>query len=112
MIRVLSFRPAVVLALLTLVGAPAAAQNIGKTTGNIRGVVKDDTGGVLPGVTVTATSPSLVGVRSVVTGADGAYDFPGLAIGPTRSRRTCRVSRPASFRDSSSRPGRRCAPTS
>lgn len=82
MIRVPSVtRAASVAALLALLVMPAAAQNIGKTTGNIRGVVKDDTGGVLPGVTVTATSPSLVGVRTVVTGADGGYDFPGLAIG-------------------------------
>ncbi len=82
MIRVLSMtRAAVAAALLTLLVAPADAQNIGKTTGSIRGVIKDDTGGVLPGVTVTATSPSLVGVRTVVTGAEGGYDFPGLAIG-------------------------------
>jgi Carboxypeptidase regulatory-like domain len=71
-----------------LLAGPVQAQNIGKTTGSIRGVIKDDTGGVLPGVTVTASSPSLVGVRTAVTGADGAYDFPGLAIGPYRIQAT------------------------
>ena len=89
MIRVLSMtRAAAAVALLALLVAPAAAQNIGKTPGSIRGVVKDDTGGVLPGVTVTATSPSLVGVRTVVTGGDGGYDFPGLAIGAYKVQAT------------------------
>jgi hypothetical protein len=74
-------RPVLVSALLGLLASPLHAQNIGKTTGSIRGVVKDDTGGVLPGVTITLSSPSLVGGRTAVTGGDGSYDFPGLAIG-------------------------------
>ena len=68
-------------ALLGLLAGPLHAQNIGKTTGSIRGTVKDETGGVLPGVAMTVTSPSLVGARTVVTDAGGSYDVPGLAIG-------------------------------
>ena len=68
-------------ALLGLLAEPLHAQNIGKTTGSIRGTVKDETGGVLPGVAMTVTSPSLVGARTVVTDAGGSYDVPGLAIG-------------------------------
>ena len=75
-------------ALFGLLATPLHAQNIGKTTGSIRGAVKDDTGGVLPGVTVTASSPSLVGLRTVVTGGDGSYDFPGLAIGTYKVQAT------------------------
>lgn len=74
-------RAALAAAFLGLLAAPLQAQNIGKTTGSIRGTVKDETGGVLPGVTVTVSSPSLVGTRTVVTGAAGSYDIPGLAIG-------------------------------
>ena len=36
---------------------------------------------MLPGVTVTATSPSLIGVRTTVTQADGKFLFPALPSG-------------------------------
>jgi hypothetical protein len=40
----------------------------------IAGVVKDNTGGVLPGTTVTATSPALIEQqRTVVTDGEGRY---------------------------------------
>ena len=63
-------RKSVLLAILALVlAAPAFAQ---RSTGSIRGVVKDATGAVLPGVTVEAASPALIEkVRSVVTDASG-----------------------------------------
>ena len=38
-------------------------------------------GAVLPGVTVTATSPSLIGVQTTVTQADGRYMFPAMPSG-------------------------------
>ena len=50
----------IVAAMLAL-AAPAAAQEQG---GSIEGTVKDSAGGVLPGVTVEARSPALVGVRA------------------------------------------------
>jgi hypothetical protein len=82
-------RPAAWLALLLpLAGgllAPAVrAQNIGRTTGGMRGVVQDETGGVLPGVRVEATSTALVGGRSATTGADGSFDLPALPGGVYR----------------------------
>ena len=68
---------------LTLVaaGAPASAQNIGQTTGQIEGVVVDAGGLVLPGVTITITSPALVGGRVVVSGGQGEYVVPNLPTG-------------------------------
>src|SRR5213080_1594903 len=48
----------------------------------ITGVVKDNSGGVLPGVTVEAASPALIEkVRSVVTDATGQYRIVDLRPG-------------------------------
>ena len=55
---------------LTLSAAMASAQ---VPTGTISGRVTDTSGGVLPGVTVTASSPNLQGPREVVTSASGDY---------------------------------------
>jgi hypothetical protein len=60
-----------------LIAASAAAQ----TTGSINGTVVDNTGAVLPGVTVTATSPALMGVQTAVTGETGLYRFPSIPPG-------------------------------
>jgi hypothetical protein len=66
---------------LVLSGGTVWAQNIGQTTGQIEGVVVDLTGGVLPGVTITITSPALVGNKVVVSGANGEYVVPALPTG-------------------------------
>lgn len=59
--------------------APAFAQGL---TGTIDGTVKDETGGVLPGVTVTLASPALIGgARTNVTGEGGTFRFPTLPPG-------------------------------
>jgi hypothetical protein len=50
-------------------------------TGEIIGKVTDDTGATLPGVRITAQSPSLQGTRTVFSGADGSFRFPLLPIG-------------------------------
>ena len=51
-------------------------------TGTIAGAVADATGGVLPGVTVTATSPALIeGSRAVVTDGQGLYRIIDLRTG-------------------------------
>ncbi len=68
----------VVAAMAVLFASPAWAQ-IGQ--GRLTGVVTDTQGAVLPGVTVTATSPALIGTRTTVTEADGKYLFPGLPTG-------------------------------
>src|SRR6186713_2499739 len=50
-------------------------------TGTISGRVSDSSGGVLPGVTVTATSPNLQGPRAIVTSEFGDYVIPLLPPG-------------------------------
>ena len=69
----------VVFALSLLASAgPALAQ---EQRGGIEGVVKDSSGGVLPGVTVEARSPSLVGTATAITDGRGIYRFPALTPG-------------------------------
>jgi Carboxypeptidase regulatory-like domain len=62
-----------------LVSTAAFAQ--GNLTGTISGHVIDQNGGVLPGTTVTAKSPSLQGSRTVVTTSTGDYIIPFLSPG-------------------------------
>ena len=50
-------------------------------TGTIVGRVTDPSGGVLPGVTVTATQQGTGIESSSVTNANGEYLFPGLRVG-------------------------------
>jgi len=70
-----------VLCLVVLASGPAFAQAVGATTGAINGKVSDATGGVMPGVTVTISSPSMQGTRNAVTDADGTYRFPAIPPG-------------------------------
>ena len=66
-----------VLALALLMPAAALAQ-----VGSIAGTVRDTQGGVLPGVTVEASSPKLIEkVRSTVTDGGGRYQIAGLPVG-------------------------------
>src|SRR5919106_1460483 len=51
--------------------------------GTIAGTVRDTSGGVLPGVTVEASSPVLIEkVRSAVTDGSGQYQIINLRPGP------------------------------
>jgi hypothetical protein len=70
-----------VLAMLALTGGGARAQSVGATTGSLNGRVADASGGVLPGVTVTAASPALQGARTTITNEEGVYRLPGVAPG-------------------------------
>jgi hypothetical protein len=63
--------------LLTL-AAPTFAQDF---RGRINGTVTDNTGAVLPGVTVTVSSPALIQPQVQVTSADGQYRFLALPPG-------------------------------
>lgn len=56
----------------------ASAQEL---RGRIDGVVTDNTGGVLPGVTVTVSGPALIQSQTTVTGTEGNYRFPSLPTG-------------------------------
>ncbi|MEM1203622.1 MAG: TonB-dependent receptor [Acidobacteriota bacterium] len=74
--------PIWVLVCLLLIAAPAAwAQN---PTGTLTGRVDDSEGGSLPGVAVTATSPSLQGSRTAVTDTNGNYKMAFLPVGDYR----------------------------
>ena len=46
--------------------------------GQINGVIADTSGGVLPGVTVTATESQTGVARDTVTGANGRYSFVSM----------------------------------
>lgn len=72
-------RPLRLLVLLLALPSLAAAQ--GNPTGGLQGKVTDRDGLVLPGVTVTVSSPALQGVRSVVSSANGDYLVPFLPPG-------------------------------
>ena len=64
--------------------APVFSQTVSSTTGSLTGKVSDSSGAVLPGVTVTATSPALQGARTTVTSEDGGYRIPGVPPGVYR----------------------------
>ena len=67
----------IVISALLLLPAAGFAQS------SITGVVRDTSGGVLPGVTVEATSPALIeGSKSAVTDANGIYRVVDLRPGP------------------------------
>ena len=67
----------VIAALLILAPGAVFAQS------SITGVVRDTSGGVLPGVTVEASSPALIeGSKSAVTDANGIYRVVDLRPGP------------------------------
>ena len=67
-------------AVLLLTSAPAWAQ----ATAELNGRVTDESGAVLPGVTVTATQTETGFTRTVVTGGDGNYLITALQTGPYR----------------------------
>jgi len=69
---------ALVAALVLSMALSAGAQEL---RGRITGVVTDNTGAVLPGVTVTAAGPALIQAQTTVTGGDGTYRYPALPPG-------------------------------
>src|SRR5512145_1201232 len=71
-----------VAALTLAAAAPVYAQGGGaSSTGTIQGRAMDAQGAVLPGVTVTATSPALIQPQSTVTSETGNYRFPAVPPG-------------------------------
>src|SRR5262245_61871737 len=71
----MAIRTAALLSGLLFLSSSALAQNT-----RVSGVVRDQTGGVLPGVTVDLASGGQE--RTAVTGASGAYEFTGMQPGP------------------------------
>ena len=73
--RQFSLRAGLVLALGCLLGlVPNLAH--AQATGSISGTAKDESGAVLPGVTIEATNTATNSSRTAVTGADGFYTIP------------------------------------
>ena len=69
------------LGILLLLAPAGAAAQIGQTA-TLTGTVVDQSGAVLPGVTVTVTGESLIGgARAAVTDENGVYRFPALPPG-------------------------------
>jgi hypothetical protein len=62
-------------------GAVASAQ---LSTAQLSGRVTDESGGVLPGVTITVTQTETGFTRSDVTDGNGAYVLTNLPLGPYR----------------------------
>jgi hypothetical protein len=68
----------VVLVLVLALSEPLSAQT---GDGSLRGYVRDEQGNVLPGVTITATSPALLNPSVAVTDATGYYRLISLPPG-------------------------------
>jgi len=66
------------LALTAILSAPASAQ---VDTGTLSGTVKDESGGVLPGATVTITHEGQALTLTTVTREDGTYIFTPIRTG-------------------------------
>ncbi len=73
------FAMAVLTLCLSLFATSVMAQT--STTGNIEGVVVDANGAAVPGVTVTVTSPNLLGTQSATTDSEGRYRIVSLPPG-------------------------------
>src|SRR5918995_6505195 len=64
--------------LVVLLATPALAQ---LDRGQISGFVKDESGAIVPGATVTVTSRQTALTRTTVTDSNGYYVFPGMTPG-------------------------------
>ena len=56
--------------------------SLAQTLGTITGEVKDASGGVVPGVTVTVVNKATNATRTTTTNEVGLFDFPALPPGP------------------------------
>jgi len=84
MMRVCVTRCSRVILILLLFASAAWAQG----TAQLSGTVRDESGAVLPGVTVTATQTNTGLVRTTVTEASGAYLLTNLPTGPYKLEAT------------------------
>jgi outer membrane receptor protein involved in Fe transport len=74
--------------LLLILGVLSPAAVFGQSTAEIRGIVQDETGGVIPGVTVTAIN-ELTGLeRPTTSDSGGRFNFPRLPVGSYRVEAT------------------------
>jgi hypothetical protein len=78
----LKYLSAVACAVLLIVFTTSTSWAQSVSSAQVSGVVRDSSGGALPGADVTITKIDTGAVRSAVTGVDGAYVFPNLPVGP------------------------------
>ena len=69
------------LLVLVLLGLSSTASLLAQATGSIVGTVTDESGAVLPGVTIEVTNVETGQTRTAVTGEDGYYSVPLLRPG-------------------------------
>lgn len=72
---------AILMAALMFMAFSSLALSQSRETGAIEGTVVDDQQTPLPGVSVTASSPNLMGTRSAVTDVNGRFRIPALPPG-------------------------------
>jgi hypothetical protein len=71
----------VLLCTIVALGAIPWTASAQRTTGDLRGVVTDESGAVLPGVTVTIRGRAVPGAPTTVSNESGVYRFPSLPPG-------------------------------
>ena len=71
----------VFLCTIVALGAVPWTASAQQTTGSIRGVITDESGAVLPGVTVTLKGSAVPGSPTTVSNETGVYRFPNLPPG-------------------------------
>ncbi|MBM3153647.1 MAG: carboxypeptidase regulatory-like domain-containing protein, partial [Chloroflexi bacterium] len=76
-----SSRPALCLALMAMILAVAGPATAQRQDGTISGTVKDPSGAVIPGASVTITQDQTGTVRTLLTSAVGTYSTPNLLVG-------------------------------
>ena len=69
---------------LLVAAGPAWAQAVSGS--QVSGVVRDGSGGAIPGAEVTLTKVDTGQTRTAITGSDGAYTVPNLPVGPYQLR--------------------------
>lgn len=92
-------RLTVVLLLVAAVPPPALGAQTRASTAELSGRVTDETGGVLPGATITAIHLATAVPRAAVSDADGRFTLAGLPIGAYDVRVELPSFRPRSVSD-------------
>ena len=77
----LKLGPSALATFLFVAAAAAPSLVAAQNTSQVFGRVADESGAVLPGVTVSLSSPALLEPRVAVTSETGTYEFSGLPIG-------------------------------
>src|SRR6266571_3546881 len=79
-LRTLPFSVAVLLVLLLTCSSLAWAQEL--TTGSIIGVVRDESGAVIPGASISVTNKATEAQRTALSSETGGFSIPGLSPAP------------------------------